>query len=180
MFAARLRTWCAAASGRALDGRSATSEIAAQDDGRRTSPRRRRARSRSAPVYAGVAGALYVFAIGFVAPESFTLAVSFAFLAAIVVGGLATISGAVFGALFIEFVPVYASDVNEALAGVIYGGGADRVHVRAARRGRRAAAHGRELVARRAGGGARSSRRRATGGEPDAAGRGRDDAMSER
>jgi branched-chain amino acid transport system permease protein len=72
--------------------------------------------------YAGVAGALYVFAIGFVAPEAFTLTVSFAFLAAIVVGGLATISGAILGALFIEFVPVYASDVNDALTGVIYGG----------------------------------------------------------
>lgn len=72
--------------------------------------------------YAGVAGALYVFAIGFVAPEAFTLTVSFAFLAAIVVGGLATISGAIFGALFIEFVPVYASDVNDALTGVVYGG----------------------------------------------------------
>jgi len=72
--------------------------------------------------YAGVAGALYVFAIAFVAPEAFTLAISFAFLAAIVVGGLATISGALFGALFIEFVPVYASDVNEALTGVVYGG----------------------------------------------------------
>jgi branched-chain amino acid transport system permease protein len=72
--------------------------------------------------YAGVAGALYVFAIGFVAPEAFTITVSFAFLAAIVVGGLATISGALFGALFIEFVPVYASDVNVALTGVIYGG----------------------------------------------------------
>jgi branched-chain amino acid transport system permease protein len=72
--------------------------------------------------YAGVAGALYVFAIGFVAPEAFTLAISFAFLAAIVVGGLATISGALFGALFIEFVPVYAADVNDALTGVIYGG----------------------------------------------------------
>ncbi len=68
------------------------------------------------------AGALYVFAIGFVAPEAFTLTVSFAFLAAIVVGGLATISGALLGALFIEFVPVYASDVNDALTGVIYGG----------------------------------------------------------
>lgn len=72
-------------------------------------------------MFAGAAGALYVFSIGFVAPESFTLTVSFAFLAAIVVGGLATIAGAVFGALFIEFVPVYASDVNDALAGVIYG-----------------------------------------------------------
>jgi branched-chain amino acid transport system permease protein len=71
--------------------------------------------------YAGVAGALFVFANGFVAPESFTLVVSFAFLAAIVVGGLATIAGALFGALFIVFVPVWSSDVNQALSGVIYG-----------------------------------------------------------
>ncbi len=73
-------------------------------------------------LYAGVGGALFTLPIGFLAPESFPLALSFAFLAAIVVGGLATIGGALFGALFIEFVPVYASDVNEALAGVIYGG----------------------------------------------------------
>jgi branched-chain amino acid transport system permease protein len=72
--------------------------------------------------YAGVGGALFTLPIGFLAPESFPLALSFAFLAAIVVGGLATIPGALFGALFIEFVPVYASDVDEALAGVIYGG----------------------------------------------------------
>jgi branched-chain amino acid transport system permease protein len=73
-------------------------------------------------MYAGVGGALFTISIGFLAPESFPLALSFAFLAAIVVGGLATIGGALFGALFIEFVPVYAADVDEALAGVIYGG----------------------------------------------------------
>ena len=71
--------------------------------------------------YAGVGGALYVFALGFVAPEAFTITISFAFLAAIVVGGLATISGALFGALFIVFVPVWSSDVNVALTGVVYG-----------------------------------------------------------
>ncbi len=71
---------------------------------------------------AGVGGALYTYVVGFVAPESFTIAVSFVFLAAIVVGGLGTIAGALFGALFIQFVPVYTSDINEALAGVLYGG----------------------------------------------------------
>jgi branched-chain amino acid transport system permease protein len=71
--------------------------------------------------YAGVAGAMFAITIGFVAPESFGFALSFSFLAAIVVGGLATVAGAIFGALFIEFVPVYAADVNEALAAVIYG-----------------------------------------------------------
>jgi branched-chain amino acid transport system permease protein len=71
--------------------------------------------------YAGIAGALYVFSVGFVGPESFTIVLSFAFLAAIVVGGLATVSGAVLGALFIVLVPEYAADVDDALAGVIYG-----------------------------------------------------------
>jgi branched-chain amino acid transport system permease protein len=71
--------------------------------------------------YAGVAGSLFVFSNGFVAPESFTLLISFSFLAAIVVGGLATVAGALFGALFIVFVPVWSADVNDALSGVIYG-----------------------------------------------------------
>jgi branched-chain amino acid transport system permease protein len=72
--------------------------------------------------FAGVAGALYVFSVGFVAPESFTVTLSLGLLAAMVVGGLGRVSGAIFGALFIEFVPVWAGDVNEALTGVVYGG----------------------------------------------------------
>jgi branched-chain amino acid transport system permease protein len=71
--------------------------------------------------YAGMGGALYVFTVGFVSPESFTVTLSIGFLAAVVVGGLATVSGAVLGALFIVLVPEYAADVDEALAGVIYG-----------------------------------------------------------
>jgi branched-chain amino acid transport system permease protein len=71
--------------------------------------------------YAGVGGALYVFTVGFVSPESFTLTQSISFLAAVVVGGLATVSGAILGALFIVLVPEYAADVDDALAGVIYG-----------------------------------------------------------
>lgn len=72
-------------------------------------------------MYAGIAGSLYTFVVAFVAPESFTVALAISFLAGMVVGGLATISGAVFGGLFIQFVPVWASEVNKALAGVIYG-----------------------------------------------------------
>jgi branched-chain amino acid transport system permease protein len=71
--------------------------------------------------FAGVAGALYVFSIGFVAPEAFTVTLSLGLLAAVVVGGLGSVGGAIFGALFIEFVPVWAGDVNEALTGVVYG-----------------------------------------------------------
>jgi branched-chain amino acid transport system permease protein len=71
--------------------------------------------------FAGVAGALYVFSIGFVAPESFTVTLSLGLLAAMVVGGVRSVGGAIFGALFIEFVPVWAGDVNQALTGVVYG-----------------------------------------------------------
>jgi branched-chain amino acid transport system permease protein len=71
--------------------------------------------------YAGVAGALFAVTIGFIAPESFTLALSFSFLAAIVIGGLGTVGGALFGALFIQFLPQYAGRVNQALTGVLYG-----------------------------------------------------------
>lgn len=72
--------------------------------------------------FAGVGGALFTFALGFVAPESFSLLLSFTFLGAVVVGGLGTVAGAVLGALFVVFVPRYAGDVDQALTGVIYGG----------------------------------------------------------
>ena len=45
-------------------------------------------------LYAGVAGGLSAIAVGFVSPESFGLALSLAFLVGIVVGGLASLGGA--------------------------------------------------------------------------------------
>jgi branched-chain amino acid transport system permease protein len=74
-----------------------------------------------AGAYAGVGGALFAYAQGFVAPESFTLLLSFTLLGAVVVGGLGTVLGSVLGALFVVFVPQYAGDVNQALTGVVYG-----------------------------------------------------------
>jgi branched-chain amino acid transport system permease protein len=71
--------------------------------------------------FAGVAGALYTMVIGLVAPGSFTIIMAINLLVGTVVGGMASIGGAVFGAAFITFVPVYASDINAALGGVIYG-----------------------------------------------------------
>ena len=70
----------------------------------------------------GVGGALFNFSIGFIAPDSFNLLLSVSFLAAIVVGGLGTIWGALVAGLFLQFVPSYASDISEALAGAVYGG----------------------------------------------------------
>jgi branched-chain amino acid transport system permease protein len=61
-------------------------------------------------LYTGVAGALGAVVTGFVAPDSFPLFLSLSFLVGIVAGGLASISGAVFGAIFIEFVPNLADE----------------------------------------------------------------------
>jgi len=72
-------------------------------------------------MYAGVAGGLYALVIRFVAPNSFLLTLSIIILAAMVVGGLATIGGAVFGGLFVQFVPYYAEEVNQGLAELIFG-----------------------------------------------------------
>lgn len=70
---------------------------------------------------AGVGGSLFNFSIGFIAPDSFNLPLSIGFLAAIVVGGLGTIWGALVAGLFLQFVPSYASDISEALSGAVYG-----------------------------------------------------------
>jgi len=79
-------------------------------------------------LYAGVAGGLSAFAVGFVSPDSFGLSLSLSFLVGIVVGGLASLGGVLFGALFIEFVPNLADQLSvsfgesaKALPGAIYG-----------------------------------------------------------
>lgn len=70
---------------------------------------------------AGIAGAVYVWVIGFVSPDSFTVLLSITLLAGLVVGGLGSMSGAVFGAFFVQFVPSVSQDLNEAAPGVIFG-----------------------------------------------------------
>jgi branched-chain amino acid transport system permease protein len=71
--------------------------------------------------YTGVAGALSALAIAYVAPDSFDVFRSITFLVGIVIGGLASISGAIFGALFIQFVPNWAQDISKAAPWAIYG-----------------------------------------------------------
>jgi branched-chain amino acid transport system permease protein len=71
--------------------------------------------------YTGVAGALSAVAIAFVAPDSFNVFLSITLLTGIVIGGLATISGAIYGALFVQFVPNWAQDISKAAPWAIYG-----------------------------------------------------------
>ncbi len=69
----------------------------------------------------GVAGSLAAVAIGFVSPDSFSAALSITFFVGMVVGGGASIAGAVFGAAFIQFVPNIADQVSKSAPGAVYG-----------------------------------------------------------
>jgi branched-chain amino acid transport system permease protein len=72
-------------------------------------------------MYAGIAGALGGIAVQFVSPDAFTTLLSISFVVGIVVGGIATISGALWGALFIQFVPNVADQISKAAPWAIYG-----------------------------------------------------------
>jgi branched-chain amino acid transport system permease protein len=71
--------------------------------------------------YTGVAGGLSALVVAFVAPDAFNVFLSLTLLVGIVIGGLASIAGAVFGALFIQFVPNWAQDISKAAPWAIYG-----------------------------------------------------------
>ncbi|MBI5909215.1 MAG: branched-chain amino acid ABC transporter permease [Betaproteobacteria bacterium] len=72
-------------------------------------------------MYTGIAGALGAIVVQFVAPDSFSIFLSIALLVGIVIGGLASISGAVYGAIFILFVPNIADQISKAAPWAIYG-----------------------------------------------------------
>ncbi|HZB94091.1 MAG TPA: branched-chain amino acid ABC transporter permease [Stellaceae bacterium] len=72
-------------------------------------------------MYTGIAGALGALLAQFVSPDSFDLFLSIRFLVGIVVGGLASMTGAFFGAIFVEFVPNLADLVSKAAPQAIYG-----------------------------------------------------------
>jgi branched-chain amino acid transport system permease protein len=55
--------------------------------------------------FTGVAGSLYAHKLSFINPESFTILVSIEFLAMIIIGGLGSIHGAVYGSAFVILLP---------------------------------------------------------------------------
>jgi branched-chain amino acid transport system permease protein len=71
--------------------------------------------------YTSVAGALSAIAVQFVAPDSFTVFLSITLLVGAVVGGMASLPGALYGALFIQFVPRVAEQVSKAAPWAVYG-----------------------------------------------------------
>ena len=71
--------------------------------------------------FTGVAGALGAIAVAFVSPDSFTVTLSIFLLVGVVVGGLASIPGAIFGAIFIQFVPNISDQISKSAPAAIYG-----------------------------------------------------------
>ncbi len=73
--------------------------------------------------YAGVAGSLFAIATTYVNPDTFPVQLSIFLLVGVVVGGLGSLTGLIAGAVFIEFLPLWAQDVSKSpgAPGVIYG-----------------------------------------------------------
>ena len=73
--------------------------------------------------YAGVAGSLFAIATTYVNPDTFPVQLSIFLLVGVVVGGLGSLAGLIAGAVFIEFLPMWAQDVSKSpgAPGVIYG-----------------------------------------------------------
>jgi branched-chain amino acid transport system permease protein len=72
-------------------------------------------------LYTGIAGALGAFAVQFVAPDSFAFLLSVSFLVGLVIGGVGSIPGCLFGGLFVLYVPNIANSISTGLAGAVYG-----------------------------------------------------------
>lgn len=60
--------------------------------------------------YAGAAGALFAIETAYVNPDTFPVSFSILLLASAVIGGLGSLTGAVFGALLYEFLPIYSQE----------------------------------------------------------------------
>jgi branched-chain amino acid transport system permease protein len=80
------------------------SEIAARSSGIRVSRVKGIAFGLSA-AFAGLAGALYSHALGFISPDQFTIAMSLDLLVMILIGGLGTLRGVLLGSVFLVMSP---------------------------------------------------------------------------
>ncbi len=66
--------------------------------------------------YAGVAGSLYAITLSFIGPEHFSFLMTIEYLAMGLVGGIGTISGSIFGAVFMTLLPEGIRLLRDALS----------------------------------------------------------------
>jgi branched-chain amino acid transport system permease protein len=71
--------------------------------------------------FTGIAGSLYAHKIFFINPESYTIILSVELLAIVIIGGLGSLHGAVFGSIFFIFLPQLIIIANEYLPSYIQG-----------------------------------------------------------
>ncbi len=73
--------------------------------------------------YAGAAGALFAIATTFVNPDAFPVALSIFLLVGVVVSGLGSLTGLIVGAVFIQFMPLWAQSISKSpgAPAVVYG-----------------------------------------------------------
>ncbi len=71
--------------------------------------------------YAGIAGSLSAVVVQFVAPDSFTFVLAIGLFVGLVIGGVGSIPGALFGGAFLVYVPNIAEELSKGLAGAAYG-----------------------------------------------------------
>jgi branched-chain amino acid transport system permease protein len=65
---------------------------------------------------AGVAGGLLAMIILTAGPQAFPLSLSFGLLAAVVFGGLGSLTGAVYGSILVVLLPLWSQDLTDALS----------------------------------------------------------------
>jgi branched-chain amino acid transport system permease protein len=70
--------------------------------------------------YAGATGVLYTYFLGIANYEQFQLGVSVDYLAMIIIGGLGSVQGSIFGAFFITLLPIVIRRVMEAFGGLLW------------------------------------------------------------
>jgi branched-chain amino acid transport system permease protein len=63
--------------------------------------------------YMGIQGGLYAMLLGYLEPNMFTFMETVTMLVAVIVGGLASVEGAIMGAAFVILVPHFFSDLKE-------------------------------------------------------------------
>jgi branched-chain amino acid transport system permease protein len=68
--------------------------------------------------YAGVTGVLYTYFLGIANYEQFQIGVSIDYLAMIIIGGLGSVLGSIFGAIFVTMLPIVIRYAMEAFGGV--------------------------------------------------------------
>jgi branched-chain amino acid transport system permease protein len=90
------------------------SEIAAQSMGVHLAIYKSIAFAYSAGVM-GLAGALFAHKIAYLAPDIFTILLSIQFLLLVIVGGLGSLHGAVFGAIFVALLPPLISILRDSI-----------------------------------------------------------------